>query len=252
MLSDSRQFSIHAEVLGAPAPGAKRNQGNWPRAVSVAAQVLFWEANARFMSETLVPPSLSDDDDDVVIALETARVEEERGEPGEAARWVQRAAGAARKQGRPNRAGELSRVQAMLAEAASQFQRTEATEQVLDSDDDLTEHTIVDRPPTAAPVPPAAALDARTPTPVRSGTAETSSRPPQPPSTAPSRPSEAAPAASARPSAMPSSSHLATRVAVRKGTGGMLLVRPLRQEEQPSVGEQAALLVPLEPNVRIG
>lgn len=207
------------------------------------------------MSETLVPPSLSDDDDDVVIALETARVEEERGEPGEAARWVQRAAGAARKQGRPNRAGELSRVQAMLTEAASQFQRAEASEHVLDSDDDLAEHTIVDRPPTAAPAPP---IDARTPTPVRSPGVETPSRPPQsqapvPTTARPSAPAEPSPAPSVRPSAMATAApHLATRVAVRKGTGGMLLVRPLRQEEQPSTGEQAALLVPLEPNVRIG
>lgn len=219
-----------------------------------------------------MPPSLSDDDDDVVIALETARVEEERGEPGEAARWVQRAAGAARKQGRPNRAGELSRVQAMLTEAASQFQHAVAHEQVLDSDDDLAEHTIVDRPPTAAP----AALDARTPTPARAPTPEkrSSQSQPTPAPTPEKRSSQPTPAPTPRPKGAPStppsdsvapppvartssapaaaSPYLATRVAVRKGTGGMLLVRSLRQDEQPSTGEQAALLVPLDPNTRIG
>jgi hypothetical protein len=201
------------------------------------------------MGETLVPPSVSEDDDDVVIALETARVEEERGSPAEAARWVQRAAGAARKQGRPNRAGELSRVQAMLAEAANQFQRASEPQQTLDTDDDFTEHTIVDRPPVEPTVlSPQATPPSEAPSHIpEARSSQLPSAPPPQVAPAPRPPSQPQ-----KPEPLGPETHLATRVAVRKGTGGMLLVRPLRSDENPAAGEQAALLVPLDPNVRLG
>jgi hypothetical protein len=185
------------------------------------------------MSDTLVPPAQSGDDDDVVLALETARVEEERGEHGEAARWVQRAAGAARKQGRPNRAGELSRVQAMLTDVASKFQKAPSLEHVLDSDDDFTEHTIVDRPPSLS--------EPEAPTPQRA-----SAPPPPPrPQEEPSRPRQE----STKAAALADAAHAAVRVGVRKTTTG-LEVRVLKDGEALQAREDEALLVPLRPGTR--
>jgi hypothetical protein len=95
------------------------------------------------MDQPLVPPIHPDDDDDVVVALETARLEEERGAAQAAATWVQKAASAARKQGRPNRAGELSRAQAMLGLRAGRTTTTAPPPPPMD--DDFSEKTIVDR-----------------------------------------------------------------------------------------------------------
>lgn len=195
------------------------------------------------MSDTLVPPAQSEDDDDVVLALETARVEEERGQPGEAARWVQRAAGAARKQGRPNRAGELSRAQAMLSEIASRFQKALPGEQVLDSDDDFSEHTIVDKPPTLAepvqaPAPPP------TPNPMRP------SAPPPPPRAVDEAPRPVHDSGrSTKSAALPLPLQGAVRVAVRRTDGGFE-VRPLRDGEKTASREDEAMLVPLRPGAR--
>jgi len=192
------------------------------------------------MTDTLVPPAQSDDDDDVVLALETARAEEERGQPGEAARWVQRAAGAARKQGRPNRAGELSRAQAMLSEVASKFQKAVPGEQVLDSDDDFSEHTIVDRSPALiaqerAPEPP------QTPSPARP------SAPPPPPRVNEETPKPVHESAQPQLPVLPV--HSGIRVAVRK-VGGAFEARPLREGEKAGPREDEALMVPLRPGAR--
>lgn len=137
----------------------------------------------------------------------------------------------------------------MLAEAAHQFQRASEPHQILDTDDDFIEHTIVDRPPAEPPAPaaPRSSAPAEAPSQAPEATGRASSLPSAPPVSAPAPRPPSQPAQPAGPE-----THHATRVAVRKGTGGMLLVRPLRGEESPAAGEQAALLVPLEPNLRLG
>lgn len=69
--------------------------------------------------EAFVPPSVPGDGEAVLAALENAQLCVERGEWGQAVEWVQRAASEARKQWRPERAGELSRQAARLAGQSS-------------------------------------------------------------------------------------------------------------------------------------
>lgn len=177
------------------------------------------------MADTLVPPCLAEDDDEIVVALETARVEEERGSPGDAARWVQRAAGAARKQGRPIRAGDLSRAQARLADRASHFEKIAATEHVLATEDDFSEQTIVDSPP-----------DPRA----------NASRKAEVVADAPGELRETSPPARADPPRAELEHHKGLRVGVRRLGEGKLDVRLLHAGEVPVAGEEEeALLIPL-------
>jgi len=183
------------------------------------------------MNEVLVPRSVAEDDDDVVIALETARVEEERGDRSEAARWLQRAASAARKQGRPERAGEVSRLAARLtgSPGASStppppdvFEPLPGEAQVLlDADEDFSDKTIVDALPRAQPSTSGPSIQISKPTPV-----------------APLGPRAGA-------------THPAVRVAVRKILGGKLEARPLEAEEAPLLGEEEALLVAVRPGAKL-
>lgn len=184
------------------------------------------------MPRRIVPQSTSDDSDDVAVALETARVEEERGDSSEAARWLQRAAAAARTQGRPNRAGELSRAAAQLArhgkgeagQTEDKFEKRPDQEQVFADieEDDFSDETIVDEPPQPK------RQDAETDRIV----------------------SEATPIApGAQPEDLPI--HRTVRVAVRRSLGGKLEARPLDSGESASEGEEEAFLVPSRAGVKI-
>ncbi len=179
------------------------------------------------MSESMVPVANAEDDDDVVVALETARVSVERKDIEAAVKWLHRAASAARRQGRPHRAGILSRSAAKLG-ATEKFERKEEPPQVLAeiTEDDFAENTIVE---TAAEI---AAKRDETP---KTKQAEK----------VPLKPSEPTPVAplAARPKA---AAHQAIRVAVKKVLGGTFEARPLGPNEAPAPGESEALLVPVE------
>lgn len=179
------------------------------------------------MSESVVPVANAEDDDDVVVALETARVSVERKDIEAAVKWLHRAASAARRQGRPHRAGILSRSAAKLG-STEKFERKEEQAYVLAelTEDDFAENTIVD---TAAEI----AAQGDEPT-----KAKNSERIPL----TPVQPTPVAPLA-ARPKAAP---HQAIRVAVKKVLGGTFEARPLGPNESPASGESEALLVPFE------
>lgn len=226
------------------------------------------------MSEGLVPQSSADDDDDVVISLETARALETRGERKEAARWLQRAAGAARKQSRPERAGQLSRLAARLLgdvdgqpRSSSKFEPLEEEAQVLRDaeDDEFSDKTIVDEvqlPPSEQVVelvedddtqPQATALDppappvAEAPSPPQRPAAEAREKSSRPRVAVLERPTPVAPLAVKKDWPV----HQSLRVAVRKSLGGKLEARPLSVGEEAGSGEEEALLVPLRPGARL-
>lgn len=177
------------------------------------------------MATRFVLPVSPEDSDDVVVALETARVQEERSDHAEAARWLQRAAVAARKQGRPERAGQLSRAAASLnrpSEETSEakFEKRPDEEHVLGEADEFQDETIVE---SAAKLRDADKTD--------KGVKKTvlgSSTP-------------IAPLLEARP-ALPT--HASVRVAVRRTLGGRIECRPLAEGEKPVSGEEEAILVP--------
>jgi hypothetical protein len=174
------------------------------------------------MGESVVPAASAEDDDDVVVALETARVSEERGDIEAAIKWLHRAASAARRQGRPNRAGILSRSAAKVG-AGTKFARKEEKSQVLAdiAEDDFAEQTIVE---TAEKI-------------AQSGEGAAKSN-----GVAFDKPTPVAPLA-AQPKATP---HQAVRVAVKKILGGRFEARPLGPSETAGPGESEALLVPIE------
>ncbi len=180
------------------------------------------------MAARFVLPVAPDDSDDVVIALETARVQEERADLAEAARWMQKAAVAARKQGRPERAGELSRAAARIVRApdrppSGKFERREEVQHVLPDSDDFSEETIVDSVDKLREEDRSASRHVLPKgTPVAPGIAKTD-----------------APV------------HQTFRVAVRKSLGGKLEVRALSLDEAPGTGEEEALLVPLRSETKL-
>ncbi len=181
------------------------------------------------MASRFVLPVTPDDSDDVVVALETARVQEERSELEEAARWLQKAAVAARKQGRPDRAGQLSRAAARLvgAPGSSQpprkFEKSSRSEQTLEEVEESSEKTVIDTVARSREeARPASKHILPSGTPVAPGT----DKPPAP-------------------------LHHAVRVAVRKSLGGRLEARPLGAQEQPDKGEMEALLVPTHAGIKI-
>src|SRR6187402_3135521 len=168
------------------------------------------------MATRFVLPVSPEDSDDVVVALETARVQEERADLAEAARWLQRAAVAARKQGRPERAGQLSRAAASLSRSPDEvteakFEKRPDPEQVLGEADEFQDETIVEsaaklRDPDKEKDKDRAALK----------TVLGSSTP-------------VAPLLEARP-AWPT--HASVRVAVRRTLGGRIEARPLAEGEK--------------------
>lgn len=195
------------------------------------------------MTDIAFPKTAVDDDDDVVIALETARVQFERGDGAEAARWLHRAASAARKQGRPERAGELSRVASKLAPRVTRdgerFERKPDEPQTLqESDEEFADETVVDKivPPGLA-LPSASiqlsekaeALDYRR------------SQPPRPPKR------DGAPAVEIPVADGKSAARTALRVAVRSHPEGRFEARPLLEGTLPLEGEEEALLVFVRP-----
>lgn len=183
------------------------------------------------MSESVVPAANAEDDDDVVVALETARVSAERKDIEAAVKWLHRAASAARRQGRPHRAGILSRSAAKLG-AAEKFERKEEGEKLFAeiSEDDFAENTIVES---------AAEIAAK-------GEAEKSSKKAvMGPNRIPIMPDQPTPVAplTAQSRAV---THQAVRVAVKRVLGGNFEARPLGPNESAAPGESEALLVPVE------
>lgn len=173
------------------------------------------------MGERIVPATVPEDDDDVVVSLETARVSEEREDIEAASKWLHRAAAAARRQGRPERAGALSRLAAQVF-GDGRFERKPVVEQVLgEFEDDFADSTIVE---TAAEIAQKADSAQGSKGPVL--------REPTPVAPLLNQPKAAA--------------HQALRVAVRKVLGGKYEARPLGALETPRKGEQEALLVPVQ------
>lgn len=165
-----------------------------------------------------------EDSDDVVVALETARVQEERSEYAEAARWLQRAAVAARKQGRPERAGQLSRAAVSLnrdvPESDAKFERRPDEQQVLSEADEFQDETIVDL---ASKIRDTEEKTQKTV--LAHGTP-----------VAPLLETRSAP------------TYTAVRVAVRRALGGRFETRLLGEKDKLQFGEEEALLVPLAPS----
>lgn len=183
------------------------------------------------MSESVVPVANAEDDDDVVVALETARVSAERQDIEAAVKWLHRAASAARRQGRPHRAGILSRSAAKLG-ASEKFERKEEVEKVFSelTEDDFADSTIVE---TAADI-------------VAKDEAEKSAKSPsRRPLKIPLTPDQPTPVAPLTAQSK-ADTHQAVRVAVKKMLGGNFEARPLGPNESAAPGESEALLVPIE------
>jgi hypothetical protein len=179
------------------------------------------------MNDLEIPAPDATDDDDVVVALETARTELERGSREDAAKWLHRAVAAASHQGRAERTAILRAALATFGEG--QFAPRGDEEVALSDVDDFSDETIVDDapqlPPQVAARPaaaPAVTKIATSPTPVA-----------QPP-----RPSKGPP------------TYGAVRVSVRRALGGKWEVRPLGERESAPAGEEEALLVPLRPGAK--
>jgi len=182
------------------------------------------------MATRFVLPVSPEDSDDVVVALETARVQEERADLAEAAKWMQRAAVAARKQGRPERAGQLSRAAASLSRSPEEateakFEKRPDQEQVLGASDEFQDETIVE-----------SAANLREADKVSKKTVVLGSSTP------------VAPLLEARP-ALPT--HASVRVAVRRTLGGRIEARPLAEGEKPVSGEEEAILVPMHAQTKL-
>jgi hypothetical protein len=191
------------------------------------------------MGELVVPATIAEDSDDVVVALETARASEESGDLESASKWLHRAAAAARHQGRPDRAGALSRAAARLARASANFEKKPDEQQVLSDfeEDEFSEKTIVE---TTAQIVDKEKDEQKSVDPV-----ETKHRP-KPPTQgglAPlvDKPTPVAPLTQPRAAA-----HHAIRVGVKRRLGGNYEARPLSEGEAPAAGEQEALLVPTQ------
>lgn len=195
------------------------------------------------MTDIAFPKTAVDDDDDVVIALETARVQFERGDGAEAARWLHRAASAARKQGRPERAGELSRIASKLAPRAphetERFEKKPDEPQTFhESDEDFADETVVDKivPPGLAL--PAAAIQLSE----KADLADfRRSQPPRP------MKREAVAAAPTPPVDARGAARSAYRVAVKMHVDGRVEARTLGDGASVGDGEEEALLVFVRP-----
>jgi hypothetical protein len=183
------------------------------------------------MATRFVLPVSPEDSDDVVVALETARVQEERADLAEAARWLQRAAVAARKQGRPERAGQLSRAAASLNRnpdepTEAKFEKRPDVEHVLGEADEFQDETIVE---SAAKLREADKDKSALKTVLGSST-------------------PVAPLVEAR---APWPTHASVRVAVRRTLGGRIEARPLAEGEKPVSGEEEAMLVPMQAQTKL-
>jgi hypothetical protein len=190
------------------------------------------------MGELVVPATIAEDSDDVVVALETARASEEVGDLESASKWLHRAAAAARHQGRPERAGALSRAAARLARASVSFEKKPDEQQVLSDfeEDEFSEKTIVE---TAAQIAEKGSDKRKEP--VEPIEVKHRSKPPAQGGLAPlvDKPTPVAPLTQSRPAV-----RHAIRVGVRRTLGGNYEARPLGEGESPTAGEQEALLVP--------
>lgn len=105
-----------------------------------------------------VPRSQHGDSDDVVVSLETARVQAEKSNSGEALRWIRRAARAAESSGDADRAASLAHAAAQLADLLQRGDAAGVHAPVPDSehslrdfDADFDDKTSVDAPPVAEP-----------------------------------------------------------------------------------------------------
>lgn len=175
------------------------------------------------MAQRIIPGPIAEDDDDIVVALETARVSEERRDLESAVRWLQRAVSAARRQGRPERAGTISRSILKLGGPQAQFEHSTPSPHVLGEvgDDDFADETIVGSAFGMAAKEESDLLVPK-PTPVAPLTTQTRS---------------------------PYYSTL--RVAVRKALGGRFDVRSLNEGERPHAGEYEAFLVPVNAETKL-
>lgn len=181
------------------------------------------------MPDPKIPAADASDDDEVVVALETARTELERGSQDKAAHWLRRAAQAAAKQGRAERAAVLEAGLADLGEGT--FSALEEGDAVLSDVDDFSDETIVDEAP-KLPLPMGTRARAEAPV-TKIATAPT-------PVARPPRPSKGPP------------TYGAVRVSVKRALGGKWEVRVLGERESAPAGEEEALLVPLKPGVKFG
>jgi len=190
------------------------------------------------MATRFVVPVSPEDSDDVVVALETARVQEERADLAEAARWLQRAAVAARKQGRPERAGQLSRAAASLSRtpdaSEAKFEKRPDQEHVLGDGDEFQDETIVES---------AAKLRDSEKTTVKLRDPDAGVR-----KTVLGSGTPVAPLLEARPA---TPTYASVRVAVRRTLGGRIEARPLAEGERPVAGEEEAMLVPLQSQTKL-
>lgn len=174
------------------------------------------------MAQRIIPGPIAEDDDDIVVALETARVSEERRDLESAVRWLQRAVSVARRQGRPERAGTISRSILKLGGQQEKFEHRTPSPHVLGDlgEDDFSDETIVESASEIA----TKGTDVLVP-----------------------RPTPVAPLTTQ----MKSPYHLTLRVAVRKALGGRFDVRSLNEGERPHAGEYEALLVPIKAETKL-
>lgn len=203
------------------------------------------------MGDRVVPTAEAEDCDDVVVALETSRVSEERGDLESASKWLHRAAAAARHQGRPDRAGVLSRSAARLARAIVNFQKKPDEAHTLGDidDDDFSEKTIVETTADIARKNQDAPSSKPSSKEVPSEKKSTSHLEPRgADELLVEKPTPIAPLAN-QPIAP---AHHAIRVGVKKALGGKFEARPLSDGESPATGEQEALLVPTQTGSKLG
>lgn len=183
------------------------------------------------MNESTIPSADSKDSEQVVVALDAARAELQRGSRDEAVQWLRRAVAAAADQGRADRAAAL---QSLVLELGAETTASDG-DVVLSDIDDFSDETIVDqapRLPSQPPRPSASPVQAAAPV-TKIATAPT-------PVARPPRPSKGPP------------TYGAVRVSVRRALGGKWEVRPLGERESAPAGEEEALLVPLRPGAKFG
>lgn len=213
------------------------------------------------MEKRTVPETVAEDDDDVVVALETARVSEERDDLESAQKWLHRAAAAARRQGRPDRAGALSRSAARIIGQPQTFERQPDPQLVLTDFDDEVENTIVETAEeiarkSEAPLANEPSLDQEfqdVPSDVLASQVELpvfadidSSEGEAPPPTDVDSSLLLDPLLSGASLLDQAEAHQALRVAVKKTHSGRFEARPLGPGEAAISGEQEALLLPLQ------
>ena len=189
----------------------------------------------------VVPRSQHGDSDDVVVSLETARVQAEKSNRSEALRWIRRAARAAESSGDPKRAANLARAAAELAQIVGRGERAGAHAPVPDSeqslprdfDTEFEDKTSVDRQAVSPSEPPPSDDSSEDPTEPRR------------------RVNPTAVAASGVPLGFQQVQAL--RVAVDPLVPGskILVVHLLGEGESPADGQSEAVLVPADPGRRL-